>query len=324
MLTARQDPAADNPGSLGLESRAAGRRGPRRTSLWRSVSGVLFMAPALVVLLVFWLVPLVLVVVFSLFHWDYGTNPDFVGTEQYHIVLSDPLFLQAVLTTLVFAAVVVAVGTAFSLLVAVVLYGEVQARGLFRSLVFLPYVMPMVATSTIWLWMFQPGSGVVDRLMHAVGLPGQVAWLNSSTLALAALCIYTVWYGFGFTTLLFTAGLTAIPSEVLNAGLVDGAGTWQRFRYLVWPLLTPTTLFVVVVNTISSFQAFTQIYALTRGGPVNATTTLTYYIYETAFTYFHFGAASASAVVLFVFVVVLTATQFLLSRRYVFYDEATA
>jgi ABC-type sugar transport system permease subunit len=167
--------------------------------------------------------------------------------------------------------------------------------------------------------MYQPRVGLIDHVLGVLGLGSGIGWVNDPTLALVSLIIYTIWFSFGFTMLLFLAGLTNIPRDLLEAASVDGASSWRQFWHIIWPLLSPTTLFVIVINTINAFQTFTQIFALTRGGPLNGTTTLTYLIYETAFNYFHFGEASAQAVIFFVMILGLTGLQFWVSRRSIYY-----
>jgi ABC-type sugar transport system permease subunit len=285
----------------------------------RALANVWYVIPAMAIMGVFWLLPMVLVIIFSLFSWTYGTNPQWAGLSQYHLVLTDPVFWQSMRVTLEFVGSVVIGGTLLSLVLAVLMYRGIRAVGLFRSLYFLPYVLPVVATSTVWLWIYQSPEGVLDRVIHALGGNGNIGWVSEPNLALVSLIIFTIWLTFGFTTLLFMAGLTNVPSELWEAAGVDGANAWQQFIKITWPLLTPTTLFVVVVNTINALQSFTQIYALTRGGPLNGTTTLTYYIYETAFQFFNFGPASAAAVIFFVLILGLTGLQFWVSRRSIQY-----
>lgn len=285
---------------------------PQQKGLW-------YLFPALLVLGVFWVIPLFMVFGYSFFHFIYGTHPHFVGFSQYQQLFASGLFWQSVRTTLIFAVCVVIGGSTISLVSAVLLFRGIRAVGLFRALYFLPYVMPVVATSTVWLWMYQPSVGVIDRILSLMGLPANIGWVNEPRLALISLIVYTIWFSFGFTMLLFMAGLTNVSRELLEAAEVDGASPWRQFWSITWPLLSPTTLFVVVINTINAFQTFTQIYALTRGGPVNSTTTLTYLIYETAFNYFHFGGASATAVVFFLLILALTGFQFWVSRKAVYY-----
>ncbi|MGH9105669.1 MAG: carbohydrate ABC transporter permease [Acidimicrobiales bacterium] len=277
--------------------------------------GSVFMAPAALVLLAFWAIPLALVVAFSFFHWTDGTQPRFNGLNEYRELFSSGLFWHSLVLTVIFALATVLIGTLVSLVLALLVRSVLYAAGLFRAIYFLPYVTPIVATSTVWLWIYQPSTGVLDRTLSAVGLPGSIAWVSYPDLALASLIIYTIWYSFGFTTLLFLAGLTDIPVDCVEAAHLDGASTWQRLRWVVLPLLSPTTLFVIVIDTIAAFQAFTQIYALTNGGPINGTTTLTYLIYQLSFQYFHFGQASSAATIFVLLVGLLVLVQFRLVRH---------
>lgn len=291
-----------------------------RSPAWSGLVPYLYVAPALAVLGVFVFLPAVLVFLISLFRWSYGTHPVWAGLGQYALVLGSSAFWQSAWISVLFAGGTVVVGTALALMVALGLYGNIRGRGALRTLYFVPYVMPVVATATVWLWIFQPQYGILDQIITRLGGP-MLGWVQSPNLALVSLMIFTIWYTLGFTTLLFLAGLTNISPEVLEAARVDGAGSWTTFRRMIWPLLSPTTLFVLIINTISTFQSFTQIYALTRGGPLNATTTLTYYLYQTAFQYFHFGQGAAVGVVLFLFLSALTGIQLLVTRRWVEFGQ---
>lgn len=293
----------------------------RGTGVRNRLAGVAYLTPAMAVLLVFWFIPLLLVLGFSFCHWTYGTSPTFVGVKEYAAVLGSSQFWQALITTVIFSVGVVIGGAALALVSALLLYRGLRGAGLLRTLFFLPYVTPIVATATVWLWIYQPTVGILDRSLALVGLPGNTAWVNYPRLALLSVMIYTIWYSFGFMTLLFLAGLTDISGTLLEASAIDGANAWRRFRHVIWPLLSPTTIFVLVISTVNAFQSFTQIYALTRGGPVQATTTLTYLIYETGFQYFHFGQASATAVLFFVLVAALVAIQLRVSGRKAYYQS---
>jgi ABC-type sugar transport system permease subunit len=269
----------------------------------------------------FSILPLVLMFVFSLYHWHYGLDPVYVGLAQYKLVLGSSDFYQALGNSLVFAAVVVAANTALGLILALALFRRMVARGLFRALYFLPYVMPVVATSTVWLWIYQPRVGLLDRVLGMLHLPSDIAWVTTPSTALWAVIIFTVWLTLGFTTLLFLAGLTNIPGDLYEAAALDGASRWTVFWRVTWPLLSSTTVFVMIVNTVSVLQSFTQIYSLTGGGPLGSSTTLTYYIYEMAFQYFHFGYATAVGVILFLVVLALTLLQLAATRRFVQYGN---
>ncbi len=195
---------------------------PQQKGLW-------YLSPALLVLGVFWVIPLFMVFGYSFFHFIYGTHPHFVGFSQYQQLFASGLFWQSVRTTLIFAVCVVIGGSTISLVFAVLLFRGIRAVGLFRALYFLPYVMPVVATSTVWLWMYQPSVGVIDRILSLMGLPGNIGWVNESRLALISLIVYTIWFSFGFTMLLFMAGLTNVSRELLEAAEVDGASPWRQF-----------------------------------------------------------------------------------------------
>lgn len=281
----------------------------------------IFLVPALAVLAVFWVLPLAIGFIFSFYHWSFGFNPQWVGFHEYALVLHSALFWQSLSNTLLFALGVVGIGTVLALGIALILYEPIKGRGLFRTLLFMPFVMPLMASSTIWLWMYQPGVGLVDRVLHQIGLPGSIGWVQSPTWALPALILFTIWYSLGFTTLLFLSGLTTISPTLTEAAKIDGANRWTQLHRITLPLLSPTTLFVVIVNTISVFQSFTQIFALTRGGPLGATTTLTYLVYEESFQYFHFGTGLAVGVLLFIVVAILTAVQLIGSRHFVNYGD---
>ncbi len=292
-----------------------------RTPYHEARSAWVFLVPALAILGVFWVLPLILGFLFSLYHWTYGSDPQWAGFHEYSLVLHSAIFWQSLRNTFLFALGVVGIGTGVALGIALVLYRPMKGRGIFRTLLFLPYVMPLMASSTIWLWMYQPGVGLFDQILHWLGLPHSIGWVQNTTWALPALILFTIWYSLGFTILLFLSGLTTISPALYEAAKIDGASGWTQFVRLTLPLLSPTTVFVVVVNTISVFQSFTQIFALTRGGPLGATTTLTYLVYEDSFQYFHFGTGLAVGVLLFIVVTMLTALQILGTRRYVTYGD---
>jgi len=192
------------------------------TKMRHRLAGLVYLSPAMAVLLVFWFIPLVLVIGFSFCHWTYGTSPTFVGVKEYAEVLGSSQFWQSLVTTVIFSAGVVIGGAVLALVSALLLYRGLRAAGLFRTLFFLPYVTPIVATATVWLWIYQPTVGILDRSLALLGLPGNIAWVSYPQLALLSVMIYTVWYSFGFMTLLFLAGLTDIVTDLLGAAPVLG------------------------------------------------------------------------------------------------------
>jgi ABC-type sugar transport system permease subunit len=187
-------------------------------------------------------------------------------------------------------------------------------RRIVRLAVLTPYFTPLVATSNLWVCICNPQFGLLDSLLRLLGLP-QVGWLQSTTWAMPALIVYTLWHDLGFTVIIFLAGLATVSTELREAARVDGAGWWHEVRDVVLPQLTQTTLFVIVITTIDSLQAFTQIYTMTQGGPLGATTTTGFLLYQESFVFYHTGFGAAIAVVLFVVIALFTLLQLRLSRR---------
>jgi ABC-type sugar transport system permease subunit len=177
-----------------------------------------------------------------------------------------------------------------------------------------PYFTPLVATSIVWVWIFNPQFGLLDSLLRLMHLPA-VGWLQSTTWAMPALIVYTLWHDLGFTVIIFLAGLATVSDELREAARVDGAGYWHEVRDVVLPQLMQTTLFVIVITTIDSLQAFTQIYTMTQGGPLGATTTTGFLLYQESFVFYRTGFGAAIAVVLFVVVALFTLLQLRLARR---------
>ncbi|HEY1624531.1 MAG TPA: sugar ABC transporter permease [Streptosporangiaceae bacterium] len=265
---------------------------------------------------IFSVVPLVMVFDRSLYRGNiFGTNLSFAGLANYREVFSTGgghvLIVTAVFTVGFVLACIVA-GFLIALLLDVRLPGLKQVRAFFV----IPIVVPPVATAFIWFTMFEPNSGLFNRALTAVGLP-QVN-LNTPATALIAVIAFGAWQFFGEVVLLYLAALKSLPGDILEAASVDGAGAWQRLRYIRWPLLWHQTSLILVLATLNGLQAFTQIYVLTDGGPQGATQTALYYVYQEAFGYGtgSIGLADAMAVILFFISILVTLSQLtLISRR---------
>ena len=294
-----------------------------------SVGGYAFTAPALVVLFVFILFPAIWIFWLSLQKWDLiAANPDFIGLANYErLFLRDTLFRQAVWQTLYFVGVTVPVSIALGLLMAVLLNAKLPGRDLLRSAVFAPYVMPVVATAIIWSFMFHPYAGVLNSVLHVFGLP-KLAWLDRPETVMPSIMLFSIWQYSGYNTVIFLAGLANLPPELNEAALVDGANAWQRFWHVTWPLLSPTTYFVLLISTIGSFKVVQPILVFTGGvggatisggGPDKAAETIGYYLYTQAFGSFRAGYAGAISVVLFLIIMAITGMQMGVLRRRVFY-----
>jgi multiple sugar transport system permease protein len=293
--------------------RFSGRRYRRmRETRW----GYLYVAPALLILIAFTFAPTLFVVYISFFNWNLLDPPlsRAVGLSNFSQLVGSADFLHSLFVTAYFAVATVALGTAVGLFIALALNRKAFGRSATRLAVFSPYVTPLVATSIIWVWIFNPQFGLANAALHAVGLP-ELQWLESTTWALPAVVIFTLWHNLGFTVIIFLAGLTTISQELSDAARVDGADAWQEFRWVTLPQLTPTVLFVVIISTVGALQAFTQFYNMTGGGPLDATTTTSYLLYEQAFVFYRAGPAAALAVVLFVITAALTLVQLRLGRN---------
>jgi multiple sugar transport system permease protein len=280
-------------------------------------------APNVLGLLFFFGVPVLMAFATSLQRWNALQPPVPVGLENFQRLLTDPAFWQALINTFKLLVLVVPVGTGLALGVAVLLNQKLPGRGVFRTIYFLPVVTSAVAASIVWTWIFQPRYGLVGNLLAPFGLR-DLGWLTRPDIVLFPVAVVTMWQRIGFDMILFLAGLQAIPRVLYEAALIDGANRWQRFRSLTLPLLSPTTFLVVVLSVINAFQVFDQVYIMTsrttRGGVGGSATTLTLFLYESAFDRSQFGYASAIALVLFLITLAFTVFQLRLQRRWVYYE----
>jgi multiple sugar transport system permease protein len=295
--------------------------GRRRRVVHESLLGYAYLAPALILLLLFTLGPFVYVFYASVLHAPAEPTQRFVGLQNYQYLLDSSQqsgFIQALITTFYYVVGVVPIGVALSLVCALLLRRKLRGWSIFRLLFFLPFVTPALPTSYIWLWIFNPQFGLLNYLLGLVHLPA-VGWIDDPTWAMPSVIIYSLWQYAGFNTVIFLAGLSAIPPGLEEAARVDGAGYLSVTRRITIPLLTPTIFFVAVVSVIESLKVFTPIYALTGGGPGGATTTAGFFLYQDAFVYFHLDTASAVAVILFAITMVFTLVQAAISRKWVFY-----
>lgn len=276
-------------------------------------TAVLLLAPTLLFFLVFQYYPILKSVAISFA--DYGLlrrETPFVGLENYIRQFQDPLFLAALWNTLLFVGVCVVVGVSLALVVAVLVEKTGRWAGVYRTLYFIPVVTSLMATAMIWRWLYA-SNGLINFLMTLVGLDPQ-AWLLSEHLALPSLIVLTIWKNLGFDLILFSAALQGIPEEMYEASSLDGANAVQTFFYITLPQLRPIVVLVGITAVIRSFQVFTIVLAMTQGGPVNATRTIVYHIYEQGIQYDDMGYASAASVVLLVLMAVVTYFQLRMDR----------
>ena len=292
-------------------------RTDRRGALLRWI----LLAPTMLGVGLFVLVPILGSLVLAFFRWDIITAPQFVGLDNFTALATDRTVGISFLNTAVFVVVAVAAQLAIAMLLAVLVQTRMPAwlRVFFRSTFFFPLVLSAASVSILMKYLFNESYGVINWALSLVGIPA-VPWLASPQWAMVVVIAVYVWQNFGFSFLLFVGGLAAIPSEVYEAGAIDGATGWRRFRHLTLPLVSPTVLVASVMAIISALQVFDQPYVLTRGGPGGSPRTVVMVIYESAFRALEFGRASAIGLVLMVLIMLVTAAQFRLARRFVFYQ----
>ena len=285
------------------------------------------LSPAIAVFVVFFFVPAAYLLYISFFHWGVlSSATTFVGLENFRRLFAQPLFWHSLATTGYYTLVMIPATTLLSLGIALVLREAVTARrgGVWRAAVFLPHVTPVVATSIIWVWIFNPQFGLANFVLTSLHLPA-LGWLGTTQWALPAVMIDSLWHSLGLYVIVFLAGLANVPRDLVEVAQLDGARRQRIFYRIIWPLLSPTTFFVVILATVNSWQAFSQIYTMTggphggAGGPAFSTTTDALLVYQTAFSYYHFSLAAAMAFVLFAIILTLTLLQKWISNRLVFY-----
>jgi multiple sugar transport system permease protein len=293
-------------------------RRPPRAARRQAIAAIGFSAPFLALFLVFTAGPVLASFVMSFtdlrsadIRHPFGVN--FVGFDQYSKLLHDDTFKQAALNTVYFVVVGVPLTMVAALAVAVGLNsGITRLRGLFRTGYYLPYVTSIVAVAVVWRFLLEPDYGIVNTVLGYVGIEGP-AWLKSPTWAMPSLIAMAVWRNMGFLIVVFLAGLQIVPPDLHEAAALDGAGAWQRFRHVTLPLMRPTLLFGAVITSIGYLQFFEEPVVMTRGGPLDKTLSLSFYIYN-QFGFGNYSYAAAIAYVLFIAILLLTLIQFRLLR----------
>ena len=277
--------------------------------------GYTLLAPSLFGVVTFLLLPMLVVLWLSLYRWDLLGPIEFVGVDNWIAVLTDGSFTTSLVVTVLFIALVVPVQTLLGLLAAAMLSRGLPGTGFFRTLYVLPWICSPLAIAVLWRWILSPTDGAVST-----ALGRNIEWLTDPALALPVVSAVTVWTNVGYVTLFFLAGISNIPTDVLNAARTDGAGGWQRFRRITLPMLRPTMFFVLVTGIISAAQVFDTVYALTGGGPQGRTDLVAHRIYAEAFGAAAVGRAAVMAVVLFVVLIGVTLLQQQYFRRRITYD----
>lgn len=279
----------------------------------------LFAFPNLALIAVFAYWPILQNMYLSFTSWDFiSPEPFFVGLANYTTLFTSEAFLSVLWITLVWVVVVVGVSLALGVALAALFSMKLPGTAAVTGIVFAPHVISGAAIAAVWLFMFDQNYGLARVLFDAVGMQSP-AWTTDASWALPALLIVSIWKGVGFVAIVYLAAMQGLPSEVIEAARLDGAGRWKIFRHVTLPLLSPTTFFLVITQTIGAFQAFDIIAVMTGGGPASSTTTLSWYIYDQAFQRSNVGYSAAAGVVMFVILMAITALQFKFVERKVHY-----
>jgi multiple sugar transport system permease protein len=280
-------------------------------------SGLLFVSPWIIGFIFLTLVPFVLSLYYSFTDYDVVAAPAWVGVQNYVRLFQDTLFWKSIINTMYYTVFSVPLSIAIGVALALLLNLKIKGMAFYRTVFYLPSIVPIVASSILWLWLFDPQFGLINGMLEAIGIPGP-GWLVDPAWSKPALIVMGLW-GVGGAMIIYLAGLQDIPHEMYESAELDGAVWWQKIVYITIPMLTPVIFFNLIMGLIGSFQYFTQAYIVTTGGPNDSTLFYSLYLYNNAFSYFHMGYASAMAWILFMIIMAATMVVFKSSARWVFY-----
>ena len=309
-----------------------------------AIEGYLFLLPNFVLFIVFFAVPLIQSFYYSLTNFNMFTTPSFVGVQNYikalgfsinngQFIPNDPTFWTAIGNTVLYAIGVILLSVLPAFLLAWMLNSKMGGMTIFRALLYIPVVASIVGSALVWNWIFHGQVGVLNTvitaivdglnslILNGIGRPlidPNIQWLLSSDTALLSLIIMTSWATIGYNMVIFLASLQGIPASLYEAATVDGSSRWNTLLKIIVPMMTPTIFFILVTNTISSLQIFSEPYIMTLGGPANSTLTIVYYLYQKGFQRFQMGYGASLAWIVFAFIFLITIFQFRLSNRWVF------
>lgn len=309
------DSTSTRPARAAAPPVRASRR--RTTEQIEGRSGYALIAPTTILLALFYLYPLVQTVGYSFTNWNPATGQTgaFVGGANFAGLFQNAEFLRAAANTGIYVIVVVPLTMAIGLFFAALLAQPFRGRGLYRALLFVPYIAPIVGSSLIFSFILSPLGGIVNGTLGALGF-APIGFLNSTPWALISVIVFSIWQGVGYQMIIFSAALSNIPQSYHEAATLDGAGPIRRFFSISLPLVVPTLGFLAITGIIGALQVFTQVYILTGGGPLQSTETILYFIYQQGFVYFHGGTASAAAVLLLALGIIVSVVQLrILGRR---------
>ncbi len=284
-------------------------------------TGYLFLLPNFIGFALFTLIPVLAALGLTFVRWDFSNPIRFVGLNNFIRLFSDDNFKIAFWNTIYYTVISVPLTMGVSLSLAILLNKIVKGVKILRTIYFFPYITSMVAVAIVWNMLYNPSLGPINAILGELGVNNPPGWTASTFWAMPAIILMSVWKQIGYYMVIYLAGLQGIPDHLYEAATIDGANSFQKFRYITVPMLTPTTFFVSLMLIIGSFKIFTQVMVMTGGGPGRASKVLVLYIYEQAFEYFHFGYASAIAMVLLIIVIFITIIQFRKEEKWVNYTN---
>lgn len=294
---------------------------PGASTGWKhKVTPYLLILPAMIVFILFFILPLLFMGVLSFSSWNL-ISPEipWVGFDNYKALLQDPMFHDTLQNTFVYTMIYVVAIVGISIPLGVWLNKNTVIHRIAQAAVFSPHIISLVSVAMIWMFMMDPVNGILNFILSLFGAEA-VGWLTDPKIALYSLIIVTVWKGVGYYTVIVVAALASIPKDLYEAAALDNANWWRTFTKITIPAIAPTIYFIIIINIINAIQTFETINIMTQGGPVNSTTTIVYYIYEEGFKNFDIGSASAAGMILLVILMVLTYFYFRLLGRKVQYQ----
>lgn len=283
------------------------------------ISGMLFASPCILGFIFFAALPMIISLYLSFTNYSVDKSPTWVGIVNYKNLFSgnDPYFYKSLGVTTYYVLLAVPTSLILAFAVALLLNQNVKAKGLFRTIFYLPSIVPTVAMCAIWVWVFNPSLGLANLILKSIGLPANT-WIFGENTVIPTLIFINLW-NIGPTMIIFLAGLQDVPRQLLEAVQIDGGGWWSQLLHVTIPMMTPTIFYNLVLGVINGFQVFTQAYIMTQGGPNNASSFYAFYLYREAFNFSKYGSACAIAWVLFVIILIITVFLFKMQKNWVYY-----
>lgn len=293
------------------------------SKLKENLYGFIFVLPSLILFSGFTFIPLFASAFLSFSKWNFVTGLQtirWVGLSNYEYIFKDSWFKQSLINNLIYAAITVPLTIAIALLLAVVVNKFVYFKNFFKITLFMPYISSVVAVSIVWMVLFHPTMGPINAFLKSIGMENPPLWLADMKWALPTIMVTSIWGGLGYNMIIYIAALQGIPKDLFESAKIDGATERNIFWKIIIPMISPTTFFLFITGLIGSFKVFDQISVMTGGGPGNATSVVSFFIYKKAFEYYEMGTASAAAWVLFVVILVITIIQWQKQKKWVSYD----